>query len=175
MSTTWRGSRPGEGEFNPYYSRYIDRVPEGDVVDTLERQIAGTTGLLRSLPADKHDHRYAAGKWSIKEVIGHIIDGERVFSYRALRFARGDTTPLPGFDENEYAANANSAARTLEDLTSELEHLRLSTVRFFGGLDEPAFSRHGLANDNPISVRALAFIIAGHETHHLDLIRTRYL
>ena len=175
MSTPWRGTRPGEGEFNPYYSKYIDRVPEGDIVETLTRQIAGTAELLRSLPADKHDHRYAAGKWSIKEVIGHIIDGERVFSYRALRFARGDETPLPGFDENEYAANANSAARTLEDLTSELEHLRLSTVRLFGGLDETGFTRRGVANNDPISVRALAFIIAGHETHHLDLIRTRYL
>jgi uncharacterized damage-inducible protein DinB len=175
MSLTWRGARPGEGEFNPYYGRYIDRVPEGDVVETLERQIAGTTELLRSLPAEKHDHRYAPGKWSIKEVIGHLCDGERVFSYRALRFARGDETPLPGFDENLYAENANSAARTLEDLTSELEHLRLSTVRFFGGLDETAFTRRGTANNDAISVRALAFIMAGHETHHLDLIRTRYL
>src|SRR5687768_9616489 len=140
MTTAWRGTRPGDGEFNPYYSLYIDRVPEGDVVETLARQIAGTTEFLRGLPADRHDHRYAAGKWSIKEVIGHICDGERVFSYRALRFARGDETPLPGFDENMYAANANSAARTLEDLTSVLEQLRLSTVRFFGGYDVTEFA-----------------------------------
>ena len=175
MRTAWRGTRPGDDEFNPYYSRYIALVPDGDVVETLARQLSGTTAFLRGLPADKHDHRYGTGKWSIKEVIGHMIDCERVFVYRALRFARADTIPIEGFDENLYAANANSGARTLEDLTGELEHLRLATVHFFGSLDEEAFVRRGIANENEISVRALAFIIAGHESHHLEIIRTRYL
>ncbi len=175
MNTTWRATRPASDEHAAYYSRYISRVPDGDIVETLASQITTTGVFLRSLPESVGDHRYAPEKWSIREVIGHMADAERVFAYRALRFARADKTPVPGFDENDYVANGNFGSRSLEDLTSEYEHLRHATVHLLRGLDEESMSRRGSANDNEVSVRALAFILAGHEQHHLEILRTRYL
>lgn len=175
MTKDWRSVRPAEDEYAPYYSKYIALVPPSDIIDTLGRQIAETTAFLRSLPESKGDHAYAPGKWSIRQVIGHLSDAERVFGYRAMRFARADTTPVPGFDENTYVDHAGFAHRTLDDLISEFEYLRRSSICLFNGLDEEAMSRRGTANDNEVSVRALAFIMAGHELHHLDIIRTRYL
>jgi hypothetical protein len=175
MNTTWRATRPEPDEFAPFYAGYVARVPDGDIVETLASQITDTAKLLRSLPESMGDHRYGPDKWSIREVIGHMADGERIFAYRALRFARGDETPLPGFDENIYVANADFGTRTIDDLMSEFEHLRQATVHMLRGLDEAAMSRRGSANDREISVRALAFIMAGHERHHLEIPRTRYL
>ena len=175
MSTSWRARRPAADEYSAYYSGYISRVPDGDIVETLASQITTTAPFLRSLPESVGDHRYGPGKWSIREVIGHMSDAERVFAYRALRFSRGDETPVPGFDENHYVANGRFGSRSLEDLTSEFEHIRHATVHLLRGLDEESMSRRGSANNNEVSVRALAFILAGHEQHHLEILRTRYL
>jgi Uncharacterized protein conserved in bacteria len=175
MTTSFRATRPAAGEFLPYYGTYIDRVPDGDIVETLSRQIGDTLALIRSIPEATGDKRYAPGKWSVREVIGHLIDAERIFTYRALRFARADTTPVPGFDENAYVANAPFAKVSLADLADELDHVRRGSVHFLANLDEDAFSRRGAANGAEITVRALAYIMAGHESHHMNVLRTRYL
>lgn len=175
MNASWRGTRPAEDEFAPYYAGYIKRAPDGDIVRTMDLQLAETLGLLRALPESMGDHSYAPGKWSIREIIGHLSDAERAFSYRALRFARGDTAPLEGFDENLYVANGGFGKRTLDDLLGEFEHLRKSSIHLFGGLSAEAFSMRGTASGREITVRALAFILPGHEAHHLDVLRTRYL
>jgi len=171
----WRRTRPQPDEYNPYFDRYISRVPDADIIDVLGSQIEETVALLKNLPETMGGHRYAPDKWSIREVIGHMSDGERVFSYRALRFSRSDPLPVEGFDENEFVANARFNERTIADLTSEFEHLRRAAIHLYAGLDEEGMSRRGIANQNEISVRALAFVTAGHESHHLDILRTRYL
>jgi len=167
--------RPDPSEFAPYYGKYIGLVPDGSIVDCLETQIAGTSALLRSLPDEKANHRYAPGKWSVKEVVGHLADSERVFAYRALRFARNDRTSLPGFDENLYAANAGFAARPLGDVLSEYAAVRQATLTLFRGLSDEAWLRRGIASENSVSVCALAWIIAGHELHHRKILVERYL
>jgi len=174
-TSSFRATRPAEGEFLPYYGTYIDKVPTGDIVETLKSQVPETLALIRSLPEADGDKRYAPQKWSIREVVGHVIDAERIFVYRALRFARADSTPVPGFDENAFAKNAPYSRVSLANIAGELEHVRASTVHFFSNLEEQAFSRRGCANGAEISVRALAYILAGHEIHHLSVIRTRYL
>jgi hypothetical protein len=175
MSNTWRTTRPVTGEYNPYFGTYIDKVPDGDIIDILTRQLPETTSFLLSIPESKGGHRYAPGKWSIREIIGHLSDCERIFGYRALRFARADTTPVPGFDENEFVANARFDERTIEDLTSEFEYVRRSTIGLLGSLNEEEMSRRGTANNNPISVRAVCFVMAGHVTHHAEFMRAHYL
>ena len=174
-ATSFRSTRPAAGEFLPYYGAYIDQVRDGDIVDIMSQQLPDMISLIKSIPEADGDKRYAPDKWSIREVIGHVIDGERIFSYRALRFARADATPVPGFDENSYVTNAPFSQVSLADLASELEHLRRATVHFFSNLGEEAWSRRGTANGAQISVRALAYILAGHELHHAKVIRTRYL
>lgn len=170
-----RIERPGPDEHAPYYARYIEQVPEGDVSDLLRRQVDDTVRLLGGLGEREADFRYAEGKWSIKEVVGHVADVERVFGYRALCFARGETGALPGFDENEYVARAKFTGRALGDLAAEFRQVRAATMALFGGLDAEQLARRGTANNHPISVRALAFIIAGHERHHVKLLNERYL
>ena len=128
-----------------------------------------------SSPESSADYKYQPEKWSIKEVVGHMGDAERVFSYRALRFSRGDATPVEGFDENTYVANSPFARASLANLTSELEHIRRATIHLFANLDAAAMEQRGVANGLDVSVRALAYIIAGHESHHLNTLRTRYL
>lgn len=167
--------RPEPSEYAPYYGRYIERVPEGPIVDVLRTQIRGTLDLLRSVPEAKGEYRYAPGKWTIKEVVGHVVDGERVFGYRALRFGRGDTTQLPGFEQDDYVRQGGFDARTLRHLTDELEAVRRATVQLFEGFGEESWSRKGIASSNPVSVLALAYIIAGHEIHHLKILREQYL
>ena len=173
--TTAAIARPAETEYAPYYGRYIALVPDGDVVDTLARQIEDTAQLLRGVTERDADFRYAEGKWSIKEVIGHLADTERIFSYRALRFARADATPLPGYDENAFVRNARFAERTLSDLFAELRAVRGATVALFGGLAPDELARRGVANEKEMSVRAAAYVIAGHERHHGAILRERYL
>lgn len=175
MSLAYRSIRPAPDEYLDYYGVYISRVPDGDIVDTLSRQISDTVAFLRSIPESRGSFRYAPGKWSIREIIGHLSDSERVFSYRATCIARGDTTSLPGFDENAFVANAPFSRLSLADLTNELEYVRRSSLCMFSALDEAALGRRGTANGHAISVRALAFIMAGHEDHHMDVVRTRYL
>jgi hypothetical protein len=175
MIATFRTIRPGTDEYPPFMADYVGRVPEGDIVDILSRQISETMSLLNSIPESRADYRYQPEKWSIKEVVGHMGDAERVFSYRALRFSRGDSTPVEGFDENSYVANAPFARASLANLTNELEHIRRATIHLFANLDAEAMEQRGVANGQGVSVRGLAFIIAGHENHHLNTLRARYL
>ena len=167
--------RPDAAEYAPYYGTYIGKVPEGDVLQTLEDQRRETQQLLAGLSETKALHRYAPGKWSIKEVIGHVVDAERVFSYRALRFARADDTALPGFDEKAWVPAGKFDARSLNDLAAELDAVRHATIALFRGLDAAALARRGTASNNAVTVRAIAWIIAGHERHHVALLRERYL
>jgi len=173
--TTLTVTRPQPTEHVPYYSKYIEQVPESDAIAALENQIADALALLRTIPESKGDHRYGPDKWTIKEVIGHVIDGERIFAYRALRFARKDSTPLAGFEENDYVPAGNFGRRALKDLVTEWELVRRANLAFFKGLDAEAWSRAGTANGNSITVRALAYIMAGHGRHHVHLLQTRYL
>ena len=167
--------RPDTGEYAPYFGTYISQVPDGDVMTLLERQIGETDAMLRNLTEAQAGTRYAEGKWSIREVIGHLADAERVFCYRALSFARGDTQPLPGFDENAYVPAANFDARTLDSLAGEFTAVRRATVAFLETLDADAALRRGTANNLELSARAIAYIIAGHERHHVKILRERYL
>lgn len=168
-------NRPVQGEYAPYYEKYVSLVPAGLIVETLSRQGAETRALLDSIAAEHGDYRYEPSKWSIKELVGHINDTERIFAYRALRFARGDETPLSGFEQDDYVRGANFDARTLADLTAEFAAVRAATIALFGSFDAAAMQRRGQANNNEVSVRALAHIIAGHELHHVQILRTRYL
>src|SRR5215468_7791833 len=168
-------NRPNSTEYAPYFEKYVSLVPEGEIVATLGKQIESTLSLIRGLSEDQGDLRYAPGKWSVKEVIGHLIDTERIFAYRAMRFARNDATPLPGFDENLFVSNAGFSSRSLADLADEFEYTRKSNVYLFKSLDDDASLRRGVSNNNELSVRAIAYIIAGHELHHAGILRSRYL
>jgi uncharacterized damage-inducible protein DinB len=168
-------TRPVAGDYNPYYDRYISKVPDGDIVQTLSSQLATTVKFLEAIPESKGDHRYAAGKWSVKEVILHVIDGERIFAYRALRIARGDTTPLPSFEQDDYVPMSGANERTVRDLAEEFADVRRASLALFRHLDDEAMSRRGTASNSPVTPRALAYIIAGHETHHVQLLRELYL
>jgi DinB superfamily len=168
-------ARPDKSEYPSYAESYVARVPDGDIVAILERQLEDTLALIRSIPEARGDFCYAEGKWSVKEVIGHIIDTERVFGYRALRFARGDATPLEGFEQDDYVRGGSFDRSSLSDLAAEYEHVRRATISLFANLDEEAWTRRGTANKNEVSVRGLAFIAAGHERHHIEILRTRYL
>lgn len=165
-------ARPDASEYSAYFGKYIALVPDGDVLVHLAAQGKETASLLLGA-LGKADHRYAPGKWSVKQVIGHVTDAERVFIYRALRFARGDRTPLPGFDEQAWAADGETG-RTLEDLVAEFEAVRGATLAFARSLSAEATTRTGPANDATVSVRALLYITAGHERHHVALLRERY-
>ncbi len=168
-------NRPEEGEYLPYYGKYISLIPEGNIVTVLSEQLDETLALLRAIPESEGGFRYAPDKWSIKELVGHVIDTERLFAYRALRFARNDETPLAGYDQDEYIRNASFDDYPLGELVAELKSVRESTVFLFKHLDQAAWLRRGLANESEVSVRALAYIIAGHELHHRRILRDRYL
>ncbi len=168
-------TRPGEDEYASYYSKYISRVPEGDVTATLGRQLESTLTTLRDITEEQANSRYAEGKWSIKELVGHLADSERIFGYRLLRFARNDQTPLSGFEQDDYVANGSFDKCRLSDLVEELEYVRRANLALMRNLDAEAWARRGDANGQPVSVRALAYIIAGHEMHHMEILRTRYL
>ena len=167
--------RPDRSEYAEYYDGYVSLVPDGDVLETLRRQQRQTAALLRGISDEQGDFRYAPGKWSIRELIGHIIDSERVFAYRALRIARNDSTPLPGFDQDDYVRAANLGSIPVAELAGELECVRHSTLYLFRHLDADAWPRRGTANNHEVTVRALAFITAGHEAHHIDILQERYL
>ena len=172
--TTTMTTRPQADEHDPYYTKYIVRVPDGDLASILDEQMQQTIALLRGVAPDREDFAYAPGKWTVKEVVGHICDTERVMGYRALRFARNDSTELPGFDENLWVPNGNFGARRLPDLIEDLEAVRAVTINFAKHLDDEMLNRRGSANGQPVSVRALLYIIAGHERHHVALLRERY-
>ena len=167
--------RPAAGEYAPFYAGYVAGVPDGDLIALLQQQGEETVALLGGISDEKSQHRYAPGKWTIREVLGHIVDGERVFSYRALTFARGDGGPLPSFDENAWAATSNAGRRSMRELLAEYRAVRAATVALFRSFGEDEFMRSGVASKNPVTVRALAYIVAGHERHHLKILRERYL
>jgi uncharacterized damage-inducible protein DinB len=168
-------ARPKSDEHDPYYSKYVVLVPDDNlsIAGHLADQHHETVDALRKAKS-KGDHAYAAGKWTVKEVVGHMCDTERIFAYRALRFARADSTDLPGFDENKYVANSNFKARTMDDLLEELWAVRAGTLSLAKHVPESAMSNRGSANGSPVTVRALLYIIAGHERHHLGILRERY-
>ena len=166
--------RPGSGEYGAFYAGYVNRVGDVDIVSTLADQAGALGRLLDRLGAGGAAHRYAAGKWSVAEVVGHLVDTERIFGMRATCVARGETAPLPGFDENAYVAEGRFDLRTIDSLRLEFELLRGANVAMFGGLPEDRWRRRGTASGSPITVRALAWIIAGHLDHHLAVLRERY-
>ena len=158
-----------------YYYTYIDKVPEGDVLAVLESGVAETRRLLAGLQPEREHHRYAPGKWTIREVLGHVIDTERVFGYRALHFARAQAAPLPGMEQEEFAAVAGADRRPVAELLDELDLLRRSHVALFRSFDTEAWERTGTASGMSFRVRAIPFILAGHEIHHRRGLAERYL
>ena len=173
--TTATIPRPDATEYAPFYGTYVGKVPDGDLLELLERQRRETQNVLAGLSDTQALHRYAPGKWSMKEVVGHLMDSERVFCYRALRFARADEKPLQGFDDKAWVPAGSFDARPLADLAAELDAVRRATIALFGGFDAAALARKGTANNNEVTVRALAWIVAGHERHHVAILRERYL
>jgi len=167
--------RPEAGESAPYYSRYISLVPGNDILGALETQRRQTLLLLSARTEADGDLRYAPDKWTLKEVVGHLNDTERIMSYRALRISRGDQTPIEGYEQDDYVHNSPFARRPLEDLIEDYIAVRRATVSLFRNLDEAAWTRRGVANKNEVTVRALAYIIAGHELHHRKILEERYL
>jgi hypothetical protein len=167
--------RPQEGEFASYYGRYIALVPGENLLDFFRAQQNNFASLLSSLPESKLLHRYAEGKWSIKDVAQHIIDSERIFAYRALSIARNDPNNLPGFEENDYAAIAHADAKSGEDLAEEFSTARSATISLYKSFDESVLARKGIANNQPVTVRSLGYIMAGHTLHHIGVINERYL
>lgn len=167
--------RPGPDEYSEYFGRYVSLVPEGDIVAILEQQAGTTAALLASLSEVQGAHRYAPGKWSIKEVVGHVADTERVFSYRAAHFSRGDPAPLPSMDQDIWWAGAESSRRTLASLAGELAAVRASTLALATSLSPAQAARRGIASEHQVSVRALVYLCAGHEAHHLRILQERYL
>ena len=166
---------PGADEYGPFYAGYIARLPpDADILDVLARQQASTAARFAAVPADRAGYRYAPGKWSVRELVVHLSDAERIMAYRALRVARGDTTPLPGFDENAYAPLSNAEAHSIAALAEAWSDVRRATLSLFRLLPDEAWSRRGTANGAPVTARALAWIIAGHERHHLQVLGERY-
>jgi uncharacterized damage-inducible protein DinB len=168
--------KPEAGEYAPYTIMYIGLFPDdGLILEHLKNNLAITSDLLGSLSEEQLTYRYAAGKWTIKEILAHIIDDERIYSYRALRFARNDHTELPGFDQDEYTLYAGAGQRSIDDLLQEFITVRNATISLFDSLDDAALTRAGVASGNIMSVRAAAYHIAGHELHHVNIIKERYL
>ena len=168
-------SRPGPEEAAPYYSRYIDRITSDDVVGVLEAQLAESTDFFQAIPAEKSLHSYEAGKWTIRDVVNHVTDCERLFVFRAFWFARGFDTALPSFDQDESAAAARANDISWHAHIEEFESARRATITFFRNLPAVAWGRTGVASGNPFTVRSLAYIIAGHFDHHRAVLEDRYL
>lgn len=171
MTTT---GRPEAGEYASFYAGYVDRLSGGSILPRLAAQTDELRELLAGLRPDGAAFRYAPGKWTVGQVVGHLADSERIFGMRATCFARGEIAPLPGFAENDYVAEGGFEARSLDSLVRELEHLRAANLEMFGGLSEDRWSRTGTASDATVTVRALAWILAGHMDHHLSVLRERY-
>ena len=171
-----RIEKPCEGEYAPYAIIYIGLLPDdGLVLKYLRDNLERTKALVRSLPEGLLTRRYAEGKWTIKEILSHVADDERIYAYRALRFARNDKTELPGFEQDYYALHSGANERGLEEILDELTAVRQATIALFEGLDDEALLRAGVADGKVMSVRAAAYHIAGHEMRHVNIIRERYL
>lgn len=163
------------GDFNPYYGRYIDKVRDADLVPSMEKQLNNFPKFIASIPDEKWNYAYADGKWTIAEALLHVIDTERIFQYRALRFSRNDDSHLPGFDQDLYVPHSNANSRTKESIIKEYEAVRQSSLALYASLDDATLKQKGTASGSPASVAALGFIILGHQRHHRDIIRERYL
>ena len=168
-------SRPEPIEYAPYYEKYVSLITQPDILADLENQINELQDLTSTISEDKGTYAYAEGKWSIKELIGHLIDGERVFAYRAYRFSRNDQTPLAGFEQDDYVANGNFNNAKLADLAKEFILLRQSNILFFNNLTNEAWLYTGTASEAKVSVRAIAYIMVGHVRHHAKILKERYL
>jgi hypothetical protein len=167
-------ARPGENEYASFYAGYVALVPEADILEVLGRQAGEIRDLVASVPPAREAHRYEEGKWSIREVLGHLVDGERVFGYRAFCISRGERAGLPSFDENQYVAETRADAIPLQELAAELGLVRESNLAFLRRLAPSEWERMGTASGKPVSVRALAWIMAGHPRHHVRVLRERY-
>ena len=168
--------RPGPDEYAPAFAGYVSRIGrDEDIVAVLASQLDEVLAVLGRVPASRGDYRYASGKWSVKDIVGHLSDTERVLACRALRLARGDATPLPAFDDQAYVAEVGAGDRTLADMAAEWGAVRHATLALFRHLPAAAWARRGIAGGEPVSVRALAWVMAGHARHHLETLGTRYL
>jgi len=167
--------RPQPAEYGGYYRRYVDLVPDGPILETLRTQFQESRALLATVPAERETYRYAPGKWSLREVVGHLSDTEWVFFYRAVSMARGDSAPLPGMDQDIWAENANAHERPLEALVEDWAAIRTAGIRFLDSLDAGAGARKGRASGHPFTVRTFPWVIAGHERHHMTRLRADYL
>ena len=167
-------ARPEPGEYAPYYERYMSLIPGSDILRTLESQRRQMMLLLSGRDEEDGDLRYAPDKWSAKEVLGHVCDTERIFAYRALRISRGDQTPIEGFEQDDYVRNGPFARAPLAEIVEDYIAVRRATLTLLRNLDEAAWARRGVANKNEITVRALAYIIAGHELHHRRILEEKY-
>jgi hypothetical protein len=167
--------RPEKSEYNPYYEKYVSLIGESELIDALEQQPTELLSLLGNLDEEKGKYAYADGKWTIKEMLSHLIDGERIFGYRVLRISRGDETPIEGFEQDGYIENSHANERTFDDLLEELALQRKANLRMLKNLDDQGWTRLGTASENPVSVRALGFIMAGHVRHHMNILRSKYL
>ena len=166
--------RPPQSEYAPFYAGYVALVPETDILTVLEAQVDAIRRLLAPVPAGKESYRYAEGKWSLRQVVGHLVDGERVFGYRAFCFSRGEQAALPSFDENQYVGAARADSIPLAELLEELALVRQANLVVLRRLDARDWARVGTASGQPVSVRALAWIMAGHPRHHVNVLRERY-
>jgi uncharacterized damage-inducible protein DinB len=167
--------RPLQTDYPAYYEAYISKIQGDNILEILQQQKEAAKELITSLPVEKENYRYAEGKWSVKELLGHIIDGERIFTYRALRFARNDKTELPGFDQDAYIENADFDGRTMRSLLEEFLAVRDASITLFKNLTAEELSHKGTANGKEVTVNAIQYIVAGHELHHMNILRERYL
>jgi hypothetical protein len=167
--------RPGADEYAPYYERYIARVRDGEILEILTEQSDAIRGLFARVPDERGHFAYAPGKWTLNESLQHVVDTERVFTYRALRIGRGDATPLPGFEQNDWVPMSGATNRRLSEIVDEFTAVRASTIALFSGLPGDAWDRRGTASGFVVSVRALAFKCAGHALHHEGIFREKYL
>ncbi len=167
--------RPGPDEYDDYYGLYIQQVPDGDVLETLASEIETTGELIARVPSELETYRYEPGKWSVREVVGHVLDAERVFAQRALWFARASPDALPGMEQDDWAEVSNAGERQLADLFAELKLTRMSNVAMFRSFDDESWLRRGIASGCEFTVRSLPFILAGHEIHHRRVLEERYL
>jgi hypothetical protein len=166
--------RPQPDEYAPYFQRYIDLVPEEDILGALRSQLEVTSSRLRQVDEERSSYRYAPGKWTIKQVVGHVGDAERIFAYRALSIARGDTNPLPGFDEDSYVRGADFDSWPFADLVDSVAIVRRANILMLSHLSDEAWNRRGVASDNPSTPLGLAFAMLGHERHHLRVLQEKY-
>lgn len=167
-------ARPQPSEYAPYYDRYISLIQDNDILTTLDQQRRQMVQFLSGLSEADGDSRYAPEKWSVKEVLGHVCDTERIFAYRALRISRGDATPIEGFEQDDYVKNGPFARRPIAEAIEDYIAVRRATISLLRSLEEAAWSRRGIANKNEISVRAIAYLIAGHEVHHRRILEQKY-